>query len=131
MNPYLFVYGTLRRNPSGTHRLLGQVRFVARGSISGRLYDLGKYPAVSKTAGRDGRVTGELYELTGSDVDGRLAKIDRHEGSEFRRCQVLVRLDDGRRRRAWAYILAGAPPRGAQEIRTGVYEKRGHSGRAA
>ena len=118
VKPYLFVYGTLRRGHPETHRLLGDARFVAAGSISGRLYDLGRYPAVSKAKRTDGRVAGEVYELMGPDVDKRLARIDRYEGSEFRRSRVVVQLTDGRRHRAWAYVLAGAPPRGARPIQT-------------
>ena len=122
---HLFVYGTLRRKDGQTHgRLLAQARFVAPGSISGTLYDLGRYPGVHRSRGRDGRVAGEVYELVGPDLDRRLAALDRYEGSEFRRTGVLVQMKDGRRQRAWAYVLADAPPRGAREIRSGVYTVR-------
>lgn len=131
MKPYLFVYGTLRRGHLQARRVLGDARFVAPGSISGTLYDLGKYPGVRRTASRDGRVAGEVYELIGFDVDRRLAGIDRYEGPEFRRSRVVVQLRDGRRHRAWAYVLADAPPSGAREIRTGAYRKRKRASRAA
>jgi gamma-glutamylcyclotransferase (GGCT)/AIG2-like uncharacterized protein YtfP len=117
MKPYLFVYGTLRSGHSDTHRLLGNARFVASGSISGTLYDLGSYPGVHRTKRRHARVAGEVYELIGSDADRRLRNIDCYEGAEFRRSRVLVQLNNGRRHRAWAYILADAPPSGAREIR--------------
>jgi gamma-glutamylcyclotransferase (GGCT)/AIG2-like uncharacterized protein YtfP len=129
--PYLFVYGTLRRDHQPTHRLLGATRFVAAGSIAGRLYDLGKYPGVSRTSRRGGRVGGEIYELIGPDVDRRLANLDRYEGSQFQRSRVVVELRDGRRHPAWAYILVDEPPKRAREVRTGVYHKRKHAGRAA
>ena len=131
MKPYLFVYGTLRRGHPQADRLLGDTRFVARGSISGTLYDLGKYPGVRRTTRRDTRVAGELYELIGADVNRRLANIDRYEGPEFRRSRIVVQLNDGRRHRAWAYVLADAPPSSAPEIRTGVYHRRKRAGRAA
>jgi gamma-glutamylcyclotransferase (GGCT)/AIG2-like uncharacterized protein YtfP len=127
---YLFVYGTLKGAHRETHWLLGDARYVASGSIAGTLYDLGRYPGVRRTR-RAGRVAGEVYELVGRDVERRLAKLDRHEGSEFRRTRVLAHLSDGRRRKAWAYVLADKPPTGAREIRTGVYHKSRYAGRAA
>jgi len=123
MKAYLFAYGTLRKGHAETHRLLGEARFVAPGSISGTLYDLGTYPGVCRTRGQDRRVKGEVYELVGSGVDRRLAAIDRYEGPEFRRARVVVRLDDGRRPQAWAYLLADAPPNDAREIPTGDYNR--------
>jgi gamma-glutamylcyclotransferase (GGCT)/AIG2-like uncharacterized protein YtfP len=120
VKPYLFVYGTLRSGYPHTHRLLGNARFVACGSISGTLYDLGKYPAVHRSKRRNRRVAGEVYELSGSDVEPRLSDIDRYEGPQFRRSRVLVQLNNGKRQRAWAYVLADAPS-AAREIRTGVY----------
>lgn len=131
MKPYLFVYGTLRKGHAQTHRFLGDARFVAPGSMSGTLYDLGKYPGVRRTGGHEGRVAGEVYELVGTDMDRRLANIDRYEGPEFRRSRVIVQLNDGRRHRVWAYLLADGPPSDAREIPTGVYNRRKHAGRAA
>lgn len=128
---YLFVYGTLRQGHPRTHRLMGETRLVSRGSVAGTLYDLGKYPGLFKTSGRAGRVSGEVHELLDAELEGRLAELDRYEGREFRRARVAVRLRDGRRRWAWAYVLAGQPPRGAREIRGGVYPRRKKAGRAA
>lgn len=116
MRPYLFVYGTLRRQHPETHRLLGAARFVASGTISGRLYDLGRYPGVRKTNRRATRVAGEVYELVGPDVERRLCNIDKYEGSKFRRSRVVVQLKNGQRHYAWAYVLVDAPPRSAREI---------------
>ena len=125
VRPYLFVYGTLRQTHRHTHqRLLRPARFIARGSIFGTLYDLGQYPGVHKTSRRIGRVAGELYELTGEDLGGRLAALDRYEGSDFYRARVLVQLQNGGRHFAWAYILANGPPQGAPEIQSGVFRRR-------
>ncbi len=122
--PLLFVYGTLRRNHAHTHRLLGDARFLGLASIGGRLYDLGAYPGVCSTSHTDARVSGELYDLTGADVDERLATLDRYEGHEFRRVRVIARLDDGRRLEAWAYLLAEPPPPEAHELPAGIYPRR-------
>lgn len=107
---------------------MGQALFVGTGSISGTLYDLGRYPGVHRTTRQEARVVGEVYELIGSKIDERLAALDRYEGSEFQRIRVVVRLDDGRRHRAWAYVLAAKPARDAREIRSGIY--KGSSTRA-
>ena len=122
MNQYLFVYGTLRRGYARAHRLLGEACFVSKGTVSGKLYDLGEYPGLRKTSRADGRVGGEVYELPGPDAEQRLAILARYEGAEFQRARVLVRLNNGRRHRAWAYVLADKPE-GMRPIPTGVYVK--------
>lgn len=123
MNHYLFVYGTLRRGYARAHRLLGDARFVSKATVSGKLYDLGKYPGLRKTSRGDGRVGGEVYELAGSDAEQRLAILDRYEGAAFQRARVLVRLINGRCHRAWAYVLADKPPEDMRPIPNGVYGK--------
>jgi gamma-glutamylcyclotransferase (GGCT)/AIG2-like uncharacterized protein YtfP len=125
MSDYLFVYGTLRKGDARAHRLLGAARFVSKGTVSGRLYDLGDYPGLRKTPRGGARVGGEVYELAGPDPERRLAILDRYEGAEFRRARVVVRLRDGRVHRAWAYVLANQPPKGTRPIPTGVYKKAG------
>ncbi|MEA2625910.1 MAG: hypothetical protein QOD06_1955 [Candidatus Binatota bacterium] len=120
MKEYLFVYGTLRRRHAEIHeRFLRTERFVAEGTISGTLYDLGRYPGVHRMRGGRARTDGELFELR--DVAATLAALDEYEGSGFRRVRVSVRLDGGRRQRAWAYLLVEAPPAHAREITSGVY----------
>ena len=128
MSDYLFVYGTLRKGHARAHRLLGAARFVSRGTVSGKLYDLGDYPGLRKTTRSGTRVGGEVYELAGPDPERRLAILDRYEGAEFRRARVVVRLHDGRRHRAWAYVLVNQPPKGARPIPAGVYRKTGARG---
>jgi gamma-glutamylcyclotransferase (GGCT)/AIG2-like uncharacterized protein YtfP len=120
MKEYLFVYGTLRRRHAEIHeRFLGAAAFVAEGTISGALYDLGRYPGVHRMRSSRARTAGELFELR--DVATALADMDEYEGRRFRRARVSVRLDDGRRRRAWAYLLVQPPPRHAREITSGAY----------
>jgi AIG2-like family. len=103
---------------------LGDARFVAHGTVSGTLYDLGTYPGLHKTRNAQERVRGELYELPGPDAERRLSILDQYEGAEFERARVLVRLANGRRHRAWAYVLADRPPKGTRAIPKGAYRTR-------
>jgi gamma-glutamylcyclotransferase (GGCT)/AIG2-like uncharacterized protein YtfP len=85
--------------------------FVGRGTIRANLYDLGDYPGARVLGAEPGqRVRGELYRLRAPD---RALKIfDKYEEffplrpnkSLFVREVLPVTLEDGRRKRAWAYL---------------------------
>lgn len=105
----LFVYGTLMRGEARNvllHR--GGARYLASGHVSGRLIDLGPYPALTPGPGL---VSGELYDLGGAP--GLLALVDEIEGSRYRRETVEVETGGGIVA-AWAYLWAGA--RGAGKV---------------
>jgi gamma-glutamylcyclotransferase (GGCT)/AIG2-like uncharacterized protein YtfP len=124
MKPYIFVYGTLTRAHPRIHRLLGSARPLGRASIAGTLYDLGQYPGVHRHRGRPSRVSGELYELSGPHLRGRLRALDRYEGEQFKRVRVRARLASGGQHLAWAYLLADAPPQSARQVPSGAYRAR-------
>jgi gamma-glutamylcyclotransferase (GGCT)/AIG2-like uncharacterized protein YtfP len=125
VKPYLFVYGTLTKSHPRLHeRLVGAARYLGRGTIAGTLYDLGRYPGAFRNRKRQSRVTGELYELEGPDIRGRLRALDRYEGAQFKRSRVKVRLSNGDQRLAWAYLLAEAPPGNARPLPSGIYRPR-------
>jgi gamma-glutamylcyclotransferase (GGCT)/AIG2-like uncharacterized protein YtfP len=110
-SPFLFVYGTLIKGfREEWLRKLG-ADFVGPGNIRGRLYDLGDYPGTRVRGAEPGqRVSGELYRTR--DAEGALRILDQYEGfsplepskSLFVRELVCVTLEDGRRKRAWAYL---------------------------
>lgn len=111
--PRLFVYGTLRRKGGGpaevVEALRRHARRVGKATMGGALYDAGPFPVA--VAGSEGRVRGEVYEL--SRPDRVLDLLDRYEGAAaegergFRRERVQVELKEGGRREAWAYLYAG------------------------
>lgn len=109
MPTLLFVYGTLRRNRRGRpHPLLYRARFLGRGTVAGRLYDLGRYPALVGTRTAGERVCGELYALPQRGGDWR--RLDRYEAyrpgdhrSEYLRRRVEVRRAAGGAD-AWCYV---------------------------
>jgi gamma-glutamylcyclotransferase (GGCT)/AIG2-like uncharacterized protein YtfP len=120
---HLFVYGTLRHGSGHPlARLLAtHARFVGRARFTGRLFDLGAYPA-AVPAPEGGEVVGELYRLLAPEI--LLPLLDRYEGctegpqerardtpgapgspgGEYRRERLPVRLEHGGTREAWIYL---------------------------
>lgn len=110
---YLFVYGTLRPgfdNPYA-RRLAGDAGYVAPATMQGRLYDVGRYPAVVRSEHPDDCVVGDLYHLPPSS--GLLAWLDDYEGCgprfarphEYGREALTVCLPDGTGVIAWVYLF--------------------------
>jgi gamma-glutamylcyclotransferase (GGCT)/AIG2-like uncharacterized protein YtfP len=122
----VFFYGTLmagfdRRRRAGID---DRLTYIGRGSIQGALFDVGLYPAA--VAAPDGRIWGEVYQMTGSDTV--LAALDEIEGytpadpdrSLYTRSQTDVVLPDGSAARAWVYFY-NAPLGRAPRIVSGDY----------
>ncbi len=108
----IFVYGTLRQGfPLHRHIRRMAIRYVGKGKINGRLYDLGEFPGVFPSSSPADVITGEVYELT--DPRRQLVELDRleefdpdrEETSLFLRRRTLVRLRNGQRLRAWVYLM--------------------------
>jgi len=125
--PFLFVYGTLMRGLREDWRRRAGAEFVGRGTIRGNLYDRGEYPGAKVVGAEPGRrVSGELYRLRHAELALRL--LDKYEEfsplepkkSLFVRELVPVTLEDGRKKRAWAYLYNRGIA-GAKLIATGHY----------
>jgi len=121
-----FFYATLMTpfNRTGRLRIDQHLAFKGRGSIAAALFDLGIYPAAVPAA--DGRVRGEVYELT--DPVAALRSLDELEGyrpgepesSLYTRKRTPVAMDDGTTVDAWAYFY-NAPLGRAERIESGDY----------
>jgi pyruvate carboxylase len=131
--PRLFVYGTLRRlYGHERHSLLERyAEFEAEGTVQAQLFNLGNYPGIVPSLDASDRVVGETYLLEPSRLDDTLRQLDDYEGTspanpephEYRREILAVRLADGSRVEAWAYVLNREPP-GCQRIASGDYLER-------
>lgn len=108
---YLFVYGTLRRNhtPPEMADLMRSLEWIGKGSVPGRIYDLGDYPGAIFDQTSTNEIQGEIYKLP---TDGKaLEKLDEYEefrpsrpnSSLFVRVCVPVRVKRGKRLNCWAY----------------------------
>lgn len=129
----LFFYGTLQTGTGirRVDRLLARcTRDVGRAWISGRLYDLGRYPAAVASAGHNARIHGRVVELR--QAQRWLKVLDDYEGvtplcasdGEYVRTQITAYLPAGRRvLNCWAYFYRQSP-RWARRIRTGSYVGR-------
>ncbi len=123
----VFVYGTLRRGfPLHKHMHADAVRFLGRGKIFGRLYDLGNFPGALPSESPTSEIEGELYELI--NADQQLKELDeveeffpeRRDESLFVRRLTNVELESGERVKAWVYLLPRKPAK-ARLIPTGDY----------
>jgi gamma-glutamylcyclotransferase (GGCT)/AIG2-like uncharacterized protein YtfP len=126
MSEKIFFYGTLRTGFNRTTRagIDAFLKFSGRGSIKGKLFDLGIYPAAVPAS--DARVWGEVFEM--SDAPKVLAALDRIEGyrqaepdrSLYMRSRVAATLDDGSSEDVWVYFY-NAPLGRAPRIASGDY----------
>jgi gamma-glutamylcyclotransferase (GGCT)/AIG2-like uncharacterized protein YtfP len=115
----LFAYGTLMSGFPLNGLLEGRAEYVGAGQVTGRLLDLGSYPAAVRDA--DGWVAGEVYRVT--DPSLWLA-LDSAEGPQYHREQVSVRTAGARAATAFIYWYTGPLDRGIP-IPGGDY--RGHA----
>ena len=108
---YLFVYGTLRRKrtPREMTPVMQKLEWVGKGSVLGRIYDLGNYPGAVFDQRSSQQIQGEIYKLP---LDGKvLEKLDAYEeflpsrpdDSLFIRVVIPVQVKKGRRLNCWAY----------------------------
>ena len=111
---YLFVYGTLR--PDADHPmarfLAARSRQLGPATVAGRLYDLGRYPALTAAVAGDERVHGVLCELL--DAEPTLAALDCYEGVAtegtaglFERTRTVVSRQGGEGVEAFVYVYRG------------------------
>ncbi|URA09689.1 gamma-glutamylcyclotransferase family protein [Thermospira aquatica] len=104
---YLFVYGTLLKGEE-SHNLLENSPLIATGYVKGTLYDLHVgFPALNIEE-IQGRVRGEVYEIT-NDL---LSDLDRYEGCDpddedalYERKEILFYPDKGSPFSVWCYIM--------------------------
>lgn len=126
MGEYLFVYGLLLRGMESHGRLDPLLcRFEGEATVSGKLYDLGPYPALR--IDEPGTVHGELYEITDPAI---ICELDEYEGYHGRddtcryiRREVPVQCE-GKTVQAWVY--AYNPRRtltGAVAVESGEFRK--------
>ena len=105
------MYGTLRRShtPPEMTAVMRRLEWVGRGSVLGRVYDLGDYPGAVFDQRSSEEIQGEVYKLP---MDGKvLEKLDayeefqpsRPEDSLFIRVSISVQVKTGKRLKCWAY----------------------------
>ena len=108
---HLFVYGTLRYESDHpmARRLRSQARFIGKGSVPGRLYDLGSYPAAVFDPDEKRRIVGDVFEIKSDSKV--LAEMDGYEATDplYKRTLLEVKLVTGGTIEAWAYGVDPAP----------------------
>lgn len=110
----VFVYGTLRRGGSNDFRMAG-AEFISSGTITGRMYRIDWYPGL--VLGEPGdEIHGEVYSvgpglLEDLDVFEGLSAGE-VEGSEYRRVQTTVVLQNSQVLTAWVWEWLGETDEG-------------------
>lgn len=93
----LFVYGSLLSdfapNKEITRILHNQSIVEGVYWIRGKLYDLGSYPGFRYDSSSRSRVRGELLLLI-NDPESTLNQLDRYEGIEYDRKEILLRTEN-------------------------------------
>lgn len=114
---FLFVYGTLRSSSSNPFaRLLRRgAELTGKGTAQGKLYRVAEYPGMIPSRNAGDTVYGEVYELKRGNL---LSVLDRYEGRRFERRMVRVRLENGERLIAFAWVYRG-PVRAGRRIPSG------------
>ncbi|MGH9671014.1 MAG: gamma-glutamylcyclotransferase family protein [Terriglobales bacterium] len=128
MEQYLFLYGTLlpERAPAEVAKAVRQLRRIGRGSVSGKLYDLGEYPAAILDKRSRSRISGEIFEVPGGPAV--LKTLDKYEGFNPRhpRASLFVRkrwpvvFQNGKKLNCWLYVY-NRNPGSAPRIEYGDY----------
>ena len=108
---HIFVYGTLRSGSGHpmARRLTSQARLLGKGSVPGRLYEMGWYPAALFDRDEKRLIVGDVFALA---PDSRLlVELDEYEAGDpnYARTPLQVSLADGGTVAAWAYGIAKAP----------------------
>jgi gamma-glutamylcyclotransferase (GGCT)/AIG2-like uncharacterized protein YtfP len=107
---HIFVYGTLRSECDHpmARRLFARARLVGKGSVPGRLYDLGWYPAAMFDEREKRHILGDVFALPDAKL---LAELDAYESGDrnYERVPLQVALLDGGTVTAWAYGVAKPP----------------------
>jgi len=104
---HVFAYGTLL-DPARVEALIGRIsrwRYLGRGTVQGRLYNLGAYPAFTPGSDADEHVPGVVIEFDNGQQ--ALARLDAYEdvgAGLYRRERCLVRLVGGDMMAAWVYV---------------------------
>jgi len=107
----LFVYGTLhpQHAPNEIADVVRRFKRLGEGTVHGRLYDLGDFPAMvlDQTAGK---VNGEVFIIpTDSNALARLDAYEEYHPSDpkqslFLRQKTTVDLADGTKPECWVYV---------------------------
>lgn len=119
---WLFLYGTLRAGEA-RHGWIrrAQPRCILPAEASGRLLDLGQFPAM---IGGNGRVTGEAVGV--ESLTELLPMRDEVEGSRFGRAQNMVETARGPLK-VWTYLWIDGRGGGAW-IEPGNWRRRSSEG---
>ena len=107
----LFVYGTLAPDQPNDHVLAGISGVWSRGTVRGRLREIGwgatmGYPAIRLDPHGE-EVAGYLLEST--DLPAHWPRLDSFEGADYCRTLTEVRTENGDLVEAYVYVARSVP----------------------
>ena len=115
MSDYLFIYGTLSPDivPDEIADAVEKLKFVGKGFVYGKLYDLGEYPGAKLSKGSRSKIRGSVYQLPPNKrVIRSLDAYERFipskpEKSLYLRKKAPVTLENGKTVETWIYEYNG------------------------
>lgn len=130
----LFVYGTLLTGEANHHIVAPYLMAVEPGTIQGKLYHVGPYPALMPSDKHgDGVIAGEWMVVK----EAGLPALDRLEnyyapGDPRNEYERMLVTDIRGNREGWVYVYVRSDPSGYPEIASGSWRSvaerpRGHS----
>lgn len=123
----IFVFGTLEKTEFFSDLIsAGEIRYIGKGKIRAKLYDLGEYPGAVEHKGS--YVYGRVYEA--QNIDKILPLLDEYEEfypdkpeiSLFIRKVMRVIMENGESLRAFVYVYNRSVER-IKAIPTGIWER--------
>jgi gamma-glutamylcyclotransferase (GGCT)/AIG2-like uncharacterized protein YtfP len=108
---YLFVYGSFLREAASPaiRSLVKRLGFVANATVTGALYDVDGYPALTLDDSNQTPVYGEVVTVGSASAWLRLDTYEgvdrlRAQGSTFRRVRMVAKTEAGERVECWVYV---------------------------
>ncbi|MEM3502097.1 MAG: gamma-glutamylcyclotransferase family protein [Candidatus Bathyarchaeia archaeon] len=123
----IFAYGTLEKTPFFLDLIrMGEIRYIGKGRIQAKLYDLGDYPGAVEH--EESYVYGRVYEA--QNIDKVLLSLDKYEefypdnpsNSLYIRKIMRVIMENGENLRAFVYIY-NRNVEGKKILPTGIWER--------
>lgn len=104
----VFVYGSLKEG-FGNHRLISSFKKIGEGTIEGKMYSLGAFPAVVLDKENPDLIHGEIYDVNTESGLERLDMLEGYRPNEknnfYDRVEVKCTFTDNTKKNVLVYVM--------------------------